>query len=86
MSNPHPLSTIGKPYIFHRSDLVNTEKNITAALKPLIFLLDSVGTYEGAFSVITIYQFQVMPSPALTRTDIFLSKCRSSQNRIIHYC
>ena len=70
MSIPNPLSTIGKPYIFHRADLVNTEIIITATFKPLIFSLDSVGTYEGAFSVITIYQFQVMPSTDYSRPAV----------------
>ena len=44
MSNTQPLSSICKPYIFHRAELVNTEIIITATLKPLIFSPDSVVT------------------------------------------
>ena len=38
---------ICKPYIFYRSDLLNTEIIITAALKPFIFSPKSVGIYRG---------------------------------------
>jgi len=42
------LSTsICKPYIFYRPDLLNTEIIITAILKPLIFSFSTVGTYGG---------------------------------------
>ena len=45
------LSTsICKPYIFHKSDLVNTERIITAILKPLIFSFSTVGLMEEDFS------------------------------------
>ena len=50
MSNTQPLSSICKPYIFHRAELVNTEIIITATFKPLIFLPDSVVTYGGHYS------------------------------------
>ena len=40
---------ICKPYIFHRSGLLNTEIIITAILKPLIFSFSTVGTYGGRF-------------------------------------
>lgn len=48
-SHPHHFNPIGKPYIFHKADLVNTEIIITISLKPLIFSPNSVGTYEGRF-------------------------------------
>lgn len=49
-SDLHHWSQICKPYIFHRIDLVNTEKSITANLKPLIFSPSFVGTYERTLS------------------------------------
>ena len=49
MSNPHTLSTIGKPYIFNMADLLNTEIIITIFSKPLIFSPEYVGTYERQF-------------------------------------
>ena len=43
----YATAAICKPYIFHRSGLLNTEEIITAILKPLIFSFSTVGTYEG---------------------------------------
>ena len=43
---------ICKPYIFCRPDLLNTERIITAILKPLIFSQKTVVTYEDTFPVV----------------------------------
>lgn len=50
---------ICKPYIFHRSDLLSTEKIITAALKPLIFSFSTVGTYEDTFPVVRLTDLSI---------------------------
>ena len=43
----YATAAICKPYIFHRSELLNTEINITAFPKPLIKTAQSVVTDEG---------------------------------------
>ena len=60
--------------------MLNTEIIITISPKCLKIIPNFVGTYEGAFSVSSNYQFQVMPSPAYSRpADLFQTPLPSHQ-------
>ena len=47
----YATAAICKPYIFHWSDLLNTEIIITTFPKPLIKSAHSVGTFERQFNI-----------------------------------
>lgn len=67
----HPLSSIGKPYIFHRPNLLNTEIIITISTKCLKIFTDFVGTVGKTFSVSVQFAYQVTSTHPITLSDIF---------------
>ena len=76
-----PIVPICKPYIFYKSDLLSTEKIITATLKPLIFSLKSVGIYGGRLQHLRKHNHH-KPIPLLSDQAVSPTATTKCGNRI----